>query len=49
MTYAIEATALGKRYGDKVAVDDLNFTVRSGQVTGFLGPNRAGKSATTCG
>jgi ABC-2 type transport system ATP-binding protein len=42
----IEAQALTKRYGDKVAVDDLTFTVRPGVVTGFLGPNGAGKSTT---
>jgi ABC-2 type transport system ATP-binding protein len=42
----IEARGLSKRYGDKVAVDDLSFTVRPGMVTGFLGPNGAGKSTT---
>jgi ABC-2 type transport system ATP-binding protein len=42
----IEARGLTKRYGDKVAVDDLTFTVRPGVVTGFLGPNGAGKSTT---
>jgi ABC-2 type transport system ATP-binding protein len=42
----IEAHGLTKRYGDRVAVDDLSFTVRPGQVTGFLGPNGAGKSTT---
>jgi len=42
----IEARGLSKRYGDKVAVDDLSFTVRPGLVTGFLGPNGAGKSTT---
>ncbi|MEV4622494.1 ATP-binding cassette domain-containing protein [Asanoa sp. NPDC049573] len=42
----ITATGLGKRYGDKVAVDDLSFEVRPGTVTGFLGPNGAGKSTT---
>jgi ABC-2 type transport system ATP-binding protein len=42
----IEASGLTKRYGDKLAVDDLSFTVRPGQVTGFLGPNGAGKSTT---
>ncbi len=35
-----------KRYGDKVAVDDLTFSVKPGIVTGFLGPNGAGKSTT---
>ena len=42
----IDATDLTKRFGDKVAVDNLTFTVRSGVVTGFLGPNGAGKSTT---
>jgi ABC-2 type transport system ATP-binding protein len=42
----IEATGLTKRYGEKVAVDDVTFTVRPGVVTGFLGPNGAGKSTT---
>jgi len=43
---AIEANGLTKRYGEKVAVDDLTFTVKPGIVTGFLGPNGAGKSTT---
>ena len=42
----IEARGLSKRYGDKLAVDDLSFTVQPGMVTGFLGPNGAGKSTT---
>jgi ABC-2 type transport system ATP-binding protein len=42
----IQARGLTKRYGDKVAVDDLTFTVEPGRVTGFLGPNGAGKSTT---
>jgi ABC-type Fe3+/spermidine/putrescine transport system ATPase subunit len=42
----IEVRGLTKRYGDKLAVDDLSFTVRPGRVTGFLGPNGAGKSTT---
>jgi ABC-2 type transport system ATP-binding protein len=42
----IEARGLTKRYGDKLAVDDLTFTVQPGMVTGFLGPNGAGKSTT---
>jgi ABC-2 type transport system ATP-binding protein len=45
-THAIEARGLTKRYGDRLAVDDLTFTVRPGAVTGFLGPNGAGKSTT---
>jgi len=42
----IEVTALRQVFGDKVAVDDLSFTVRSGSITGLLGPNGAGKSTT---
>ncbi|MBW4033334.1 MAG: ATP-binding cassette domain-containing protein [Acidobacteria bacterium] len=42
----IEAVGLSKRYGQKVAVDDVSFTVKPGMVTGFLGPNGAGKSTT---
>jgi ABC-2 type transport system ATP-binding protein len=42
----IEARGLTKRYGDKLAVDDLSFAVRPGVVTGFLGPNGSGKSTT---
>jgi ABC-2 type transport system ATP-binding protein len=42
----IHAQALTKRYGAKTAVDDIDFTVKPGQVTGFLGPNGAGKSTT---
>jgi ABC-2 type transport system ATP-binding protein len=42
----IEAQGLTKRYADKLAVDDLSFTVRPGRVTGFLGPNGAGKTTT---
>ncbi|KAB8193709.1 ATP-binding cassette domain-containing protein [Nonomuraea phyllanthi] len=40
----IQLSGLTKRYGDKVAVDDLSFTVPPGLVTGFLGPNGAGKT-----
>ncbi|MFF3874238.1 ABC transporter ATP-binding protein [Streptomyces sp. NPDC001978] len=42
----IKARELTKRYGDKMAVDNLSFTVKPGEVTGFLGPNGAGKSTT---
>src|ERR1700726_372170 len=42
----IEVRNLSKRYGDKLAVDGLDFVVQPGVVTGFLGPNGAGKSTT---
>lgn len=37
---------LTKRYSDTLAVDDLDFEVKPGVVTGFLGPNGSGKSTT---
>lgn len=42
----IRVRSLSKRYGQKVAVDGLDFAVEPGRVTGFLGPNGAGKSTT---
>lgn len=42
----IQAHALTKRYGEKTAVDGIDFSVTAGRVTGFLGPNGAGKSTT---
>jgi ABC-2 type transport system ATP-binding protein len=39
-------SAVTKRYGDVVAVDDLTFSLAPGTVTGFLGPNGAGKTTT---
>jgi ABC-2 type transport system ATP-binding protein len=42
----IEARGLTKRYGSRVAVDELSFDVRPGAVTGFVGPNGSGKSTT---
>ncbi|MEW2299756.1 ATP-binding cassette domain-containing protein [Streptomyces sp. NPDC006655] len=42
----IDARQLTKRYGEKTAVDGLEFVVKPGTVTGFLGPNGAGKSTT---
>ncbi|MFC8076856.1 ABC transporter ATP-binding protein [Streptomyces sp. NPDC057307] len=42
----IEVERLSKKYGEKTAVDGLDFTVKPGVVTGFLGPNGAGKSTT---
>lgn len=42
----IEVRNLVKRYGDNVAVNNLNFTIENGKIYGFLGPNGAGKSTT---
>jgi ABC-2 type transport system ATP-binding protein len=42
----IEVSGITKHYGDRVAVDDLTFSVEAGRVTGFVGPNGAGKSTT---
>jgi ABC-2 type transport system ATP-binding protein len=46
MAHAIEVSALTKRFGDVLAVDDLSFTVDEGRIVGFLGPNGAGKTTT---
>jgi ABC-2 type transport system ATP-binding protein len=43
---ALELRGLTKRFGDFVAVEDLNLAVRRGDVYGFLGPNGSGKSTT---
>jgi ABC-2 type transport system ATP-binding protein len=42
----IEVRGLTKRYGEKIAVNDLSFSIEPGKVTGFLGPNGAGKTTT---
>ncbi|MGB6694893.1 MAG: ABC transporter ATP-binding protein [Terracidiphilus sp.] len=45
-TNSVVIESLTKRFGDFVAVDQLNLSVRKGEVFGFLGPNGAGKSTT---
>ncbi len=42
----IEVQHLTKRYGDLTAVSDISFSVASGQILGFLGPNGSGKTTT---
>jgi ABC-2 type transport system ATP-binding protein len=42
----IEVERLTKLYRDRVAIQDLQFTVGEGEIVGFLGPNGAGKSTT---
>ena len=42
----IEVRDLNKFYGPYKAVQQLNFTVKKGEVVGFLGPNGAGKTTT---
>ena len=43
---AIELTGVTRTYGDVVAVDHLDLTIRPGEVVAFLGPNGAGKTST---
>jgi ABC-2 type transport system ATP-binding protein len=42
----IEVEHLSKAYGSTVAVDDVSFSVREGEIFGILGPNGAGKTTT---
>jgi ABC-2 type transport system ATP-binding protein len=46
MTEAIDAEGLIKRFGKVTALDELDLSVRTGEVHGFLGPNGAGKTTT---
>jgi ABC-2 type transport system ATP-binding protein len=42
----LQTRHLVKRYGEKIAVNDVSFEVHSGEIFGFLGPNGAGKTTT---
>jgi ABC-2 type transport system ATP-binding protein len=44
MSAALEVRDITKRYGDKLALDRVDLTVREGSIFGFLGPNGAGKT-----
>ena len=44
MQDAIDLKSVTRRFGDLVAVDDLSFAVKSGEIFGLLGPNGAGKT-----
>lgn len=46
MSVAVETVGLTKRYGDLVAVQDLNLRLNTGEVFGMLGPNGSGKTTT---
>ena len=46
MSHMIEIKNLVKKYGNNYAVNDISFTVDSGEIVGFLGPNGAGKTTT---
>ena len=42
----LELHDLTKRFGDRLALDDVSFTVGDGRLTGFVGANGAGKTTT---
>ncbi len=46
MDFAIQTSALTKRYGERTVVNDVALQVRPGEIYGFLGPNGAGKTTT---
>ena len=42
----IQTSGLTKRYGEKIAVNQLNLSIKKGEIFGLLGPNGAGKTTT---
>ncbi len=42
----VEVNKLRKVYGDLIAIDDISFDVKQGEIFGLLGPNGAGKTTT---
>ena len=46
MEYAIQVENLTKKFGSFVAVNNISFSVKKGEIFGFLGPNGSGKSTT---
>ena len=46
MEYAIETENLTKKFGNFIAVDNLDLTIKKGEIFGLLGPNGAGKTTT---
>jgi len=46
LLYSIVTKSLTKSFGDVIAVNDISFSVKTGEIFGFLGPNGAGKSTT---
>ena len=42
----IEVKHVTKKYGKTIAVEDISFTIKEGEIVGLLGPNGAGKSTS---